>query len=259
MRRPIKRPMQSAIYEGSVRHGRQMEPRHGFTKRLFMLYLDLAELDRVFEGRWLWGVERSRLVSFRRRDHLGDPALPLDQAVRALVHERTGRALEGPIRLLTQMRTAGYVFNPVSLYYGFKPSGELDAVVADVSNTPWNERHAYVLPAKEGRVDARAEKEFHVSPFLPMSHEYRFTVEPPGATLRARIENFARGERVFDASLELERREIGTSTLASTLARFPWMTLEVIAAIYWQAFRLHRLGAAVYPHPGKAKRVEALT
>ena len=250
--------MQSSVYEGSVCHLRRIEPRHAFTKRLFMLYLDLSELDRVFEGRWLWGIERSRLLSFRRRDHLGDPAVSLDQAVRELVRERTGRALEGPIRLLTQMRTAGYVFNPVSLYYGFKPSGELDAVVADVSNTPWNERHAYVLPAKEGRIDARAQKEFHVSPFLAMSHEYRFTLEPPAATLRARIENFARGELVFDANLELERREIGTSSLASTLARFPWMTFQLVAAIYWQAFRLHRLGAAVYPHPEKTKRAEAL-
>ena len=251
--------MESSIYEGRVRHVRWIEPRHGFTKRLFMVYLDLSELDRVFAGRWLWGIERARLVSFRRRDHLGDPAQSLDRSVRELVREHTGRALEGPIRLLTQLRTAGYVFNPVSLYYGFKPSGELDAVIADVSNTPWKERHAYVLPATKGRVDIRAQKEFHVSPFLPMSHEYRFTLEPPAATLRARIENFALGERVFDASLDLERREIGTASLASTLARYPWMTVQVIAAIYWQAFRLHRLGAVVYPHPGIKKHAEVPT
>jgi uncharacterized protein len=254
----MKRPVQSAIYEGAVRHTRSLAPRHGFTKRLYMLYLDLAELDRVFEGRWLWGVERARLVSFRRSDHLGDPAVSLDLAVRELVRARTGRTLEGPIRLLTQLRSAGYVFNPVSVYYGFTASGELDALVADVSNTPWNERHAYVLPAEQGRVDARVEKQFHVSPFLPMGHEYRFRFEPPTSTLEARIESHADNERVFDARLALTRREITTASLASTLARFPAMTLQLIAAIYWQAFRLHRLGAAVHAHPRHAKTEEAL-
>jgi DUF1365 family protein len=250
--------MESALYEGRVHHVRQLAPRHAFTKRLYLLYLDLAELDRVFAGRWLWGVERARLVSFRRSDHLGDPALSLDRAVRDLVFERSGRVLEGPIRLLTQLRTAGYVFNPVSFFYGFATSGALEAVVADVSNTPWNERHAYVLPAEGGRVDARVRKTFHVSPFQPMSHDYRFGFEPPAARLHARIESFAGDERVFDASLELERREIGTTALASALLRFPAMTLQVIAAIYWQAYRLHRLGARVHAHPGSAPRTEAL-
>lgn len=250
--------MQSAIYEGQVRHTRRLAPRHAFTKRLCMLYLDLSELDRVFAGRWLWGVEQRRFASFRRRDHLGDPGVPLERAVRELVRERTGRTLEGPIRLLTQLRTAGYVFNPVSFHYGFTPAGELDAVVADVRNTPWNERHAYVLPAANGQIDTRSRKQFHVSPFLPMEHDYRFRFEPPAATLRARIESFAGGERVFGASLSLERHEIGDASLARALARFPFMSLQIIAAIHWQALRLYGLGAAIHSHPRDAERTEAL-
>ena len=227
--------MESAIYEGTVRHTRRAEPAHAFTQRLFTVYLDLAELDRVFAGRWLWGVERRRLVSFRRADHLGDATVPLDRAVRDLVRARTGRRVEGPIRTLTQLRTAGYVFNPVTFHYAFTPEGELDAVVADVSNTPWNERHRYVLGAEGGRVDARTTKTFHVSPFLPMDHEYRFRFAAPGDALSASIENFAGGERVFDARLELERREIDGPALARTLVRFPWMTAQVVGGIYWQA------------------------
>ncbi len=251
--------MESAIYEGRVHHARMLEPRHAFTKRLYLLYLDLAELDRVFAGRWLWGTSRARLVQFRRTDHLGDPALPLDRAVRDLVRERTGRVLEGPIRLLTQLRVAGYVFNPVSFFYGFSPSGGLEAVVADVSNTPWNERFTYVLPAERDRVDARARKTFHVSPFQPMDREYRFRFERPGSALEARIESFAGPARVFDARLVLARREISAASLASVLLRFPAMTLQVIAAIYWQAYRLHRLGARFHPHPGATPRAEART
>jgi uncharacterized protein len=250
--------MESAIYDGRVQHTRRLAPSHAFTKRLYLLYLDLAELDRVFEGRWLWGVEQVKLVSFRRADHLGDPTISLDRAVRDLVFVRTGRVIDGPIRLLTQPRTASYVFNPVSFHYCFASSGELDAVVADVSNTPWNERHAYVLPAARGRVDARVPKSFHVSPFQPMSHHYRFFFERPDSSLHARIESFAGDEPVFDARLELERREIGSISLASVLLRFPAMSLQVIGAIYWQAFRLHRLGARFHPHPGSAPPNEVL-
>lgn len=251
--------MQSALYEGSVHHTRMALPRHGFTKRLFMAYLDLDELDRVFAGRLFWGVERRRFVSFRRADHLGDPALPLAEAVRRLVRERTGRAADGPIRLLTQLRTAGYVFNPLSLHYVFAASGGLDAVVADVSNTPWNERHCYVLPAEASRVDARAAKTFHVSPFLPMEHEYRFRLDAPADALSVRIESFDRtGERAFAARLELERREIDGRSLARALLRFPLMTAQVIGGIYWQALRLHRLGAPFHPHPNGNRQTEAL-
>jgi DUF1365 family protein len=245
--------MESALYEGEVRHGRIATPRHEFAQRLCMVYLDLAELDRVFAGRWLWAVERRALASFRRADHLGDSTLPLDAAVRDLVAARTGHRPAGPIRLLTHLRYAGYVFNPVSIYYCFTPEGALEAVVADVSNTPWNERHSYVLGGgeRDGTLSERAAKRFHVS-FLPMSHEYAFSFDRPGETLRARIENFSGEERVFRAELTLERREIGGATLASALVRFPAMTAEVIAAIYWQAFRLRRKGAPVFPHQGLA-------
>jgi uncharacterized protein len=250
--------MESALYEGSVRHARLAPPRDGFSKRLFMVYLDLAELDRVFAGRWLWGVERARLATFRRADYLGDAEIPLDSAVRALVCAQTGSRPAGPIRLLTHLRYAGYVFNPVSFYYCLDGSGGLEAVVADVSNTPWNERHAYVLRGNGGRVDARVAKQFHVSPFLPMQHEYRFSFEAPSATLHARIENFAGGERAFGARLELRRREIDGASLASALFRYPLMTAQVTAAIYWHALRLRRLGAREYPHPNASARPEAL-
>jgi len=249
--------MESALYVGAVRHTRRTRPPHAFRQRLFMVYLDLAELGRVFEGRWLWGVERRRFASFRRADHLGDPAVPLDAAVRELVRARTGLESRGPVRLLTGLRTAGFGFNPVSFHYLFALSGGLDAVVADVSNTPWNERHAYVLPAAEGRVDLRVEKRFHVSPFLPMDHAYRFRLSTPGDRLEARIESFAGDERVFDAELALDRRAIDGRALADVLARFPAMPVQLIGGIYWQALRLHRKGAPFHPHPGALRNVEA--
>jgi DUF1365 family protein len=248
--------MESCLYEGFVRHRRLGPVPHDFRFPLFMVYLDLAELDTVFRGRWLWSTSRPALVRFRREDHLGDPRVSLDQAVRDLVAGHTGRRPGGPVRLLTHLRTAGYLFNPVSFFYCHDEAGALAAIVADVGNTPWNERHRYVLPAQPtgtGRLRARVPKRFHVSPFLPMSLDHVFHVGEPGARLALRIEDREHdGRRVFDAVLALRRREITGANLARALARFPLMPLQVSAAIYWQAFRLHRKGAPYFPHPARA-------
>ena len=115
-----------------------------------MMYLDLDELPTLFRDRWFWSFERSNVATFRRRDHFGDPAVSLDETVRALVETRTGRRPTGPIRLLTHLCYFGYCFNPLSVFFCFGPDGQsLDAVVAEVSNTPWGERHCYVLPVQD--------------------------------------------------------------------------------------------------------------
>jgi DUF1365 family protein len=246
--------MESCLYEGVVRHRRLCPPRHDFRKRLFMVYLDLGELDRVFDGRWLASAHRPAPLRFRRADHLGDPDVPLAEAVRDEVEAHSGRRPAGPIRLLTHLRTFGYVFNPVSLFYCFDPAGgEVGAILADVSNTPWNERHSYVLipgDGARGRVQHfETAKQLHVSPFMGMDQRYRFTCVRPGPRLAVRIESAEAGAPVFDAALVLRRRELGRASLAGALLRYPWMTAQVIASIYWQAFRLRRKGAPIHPHP----------
>jgi DUF1365 family protein len=247
--------VESCLYVGRVRHRRFRPVAHAFELPLFLVYLDLAELDRVFHGRWLWSTRRPALARFRREDHLGDPGVPLAQSVSDLVAERTGRRPEGPIRLLTHLRYAGFVFNPVSFFYCFDPVGRLDTIVADVTNTPWQERHRYVLPVNETgakRLRFTSAKAFHVSPFMPMDLDYAWTFHEPGERLAVRIENRTRdGLPLFDALLALRRRELGGASLAAALARFPLMTLQVSAAIYWQALRLHRKGAPHFAHPAE--------
>ena len=142
--------MNSCIYTGTVRHRRVNPVPHAFTYRLFMMYLDLGELPAVFQQRWLWSVDRPNVASFRRSDHVGDPGTPLEGSIRALVAERTGQTPDGPIRLLTHCRYFGYVFNPVSFFFCYDGSGEhVEAIVAEITNTPWGERHCYVLGERD--------------------------------------------------------------------------------------------------------------
>lgn len=245
----------SGLYEGWISHRRRMPVEHEFRYRIFLAYLDLDELPDLFRGRWLWGYERRRPATFRRVDHLGDPDVPLADAVRDLVRRRTGRPVDGPIRLLTHLRYFGYCFNPVSFYYCFDDEDRsVECIVAEVHNTPWNERYAYVLDTRDGQRRSkghrfRLAKDFHVSPFLPMDHEYDWLVGTPGPRLTTHMKNVRDDRVVFDATMALTRREIETASLTRMLARYPLMTGRVTVAIYAQALALWWKRAPFFEHP----------
>jgi uncharacterized protein len=251
----------SCLYVGHVRHRRFLPRRHEFRYNLFMAYLDLAELDTVFKGRWLWSARRPALAWFRRRDHFGDPALPLDTCVRDLAERQTGRRPQGPIRLLSHLRYFGYCINPISVYYCFTPDGaEIDLLVAEVTNTPWGEKVAYVLDVAGqtgGNQRAEFSKAMHVSPFLPMDLRYGWNSTPPGPHLAVHLDVFKDQARMLDATLSLRRRPLNGRAMAGILIRFPFMTLKVLAAIYWEALRLLWKRIPLFSHsPTSGKTVE---
>jgi DUF1365 family protein len=242
----------SCLYEGWVRHRRYAPVKNAFRYSMYMLYLDLDELDEVFRGRWLWSTRRPAPAWLRRRDHLGDPDVPLTMAVRDLVESRTGRRPAGPIRLLTHPRYFGYVMNPVSFYYCFDADGEnVETIVAEVHNTPWGEMHAYVLDAagRGRRKRFRFDKAFHVSPFMGMDQQYDWRFVDPGERLPVHMENWQDGQLLLDATMALKRRPITGGRLVWMLVRYPFMTGKVIAAIYFQALRLWLKRCPFHPHP----------
>jgi DUF1365 family protein len=244
--------MHSALYTGLLRHRRFAPRAHEFSYRLFMVYVDLAELKEVFRGRWLWSAARPAVAWLRRRDYLGDPAVALDTAVRDRVAAETGVRPEGPIRMLTHLRYFGIGFNPVTFYYCFdREDRRVQSIVAEITNTPWNERHAYVLPdlGPAAVLRYRLDKEFHVSPFMPMDLRYDWRFSEPGERLSVHMEDLQDERKIFDATLTLERREISGGALATALIAFPFLTARVIAAIYWQALRLWLKRVPFHSHP----------
>lgn len=260
MSMPAPGALASAVYEGLVRHRRHEPHAHAFSYRMAQLYLDLDEVERIFERRWLWSVGRRNLAEFRRSDYLGPAGQPLADAVRDHAALALGRRPAGPIRLLTHVRYAGYVFNPVSFYYCYAADGAtLECVIADITNTPWRERHAYVLPLahalKRGSLWGWSfPKAFHVSPFMAMDRGYAWHFSDPGRNLRVHMRALRDGRTEFDASLVLERRPLDAASLARVLWRYPLMTFQVIGAIHWQALRLWLKRNPVHTHPGIAAK-----
>jgi DUF1365 family protein len=252
----------SAIYQGNLRHRRFHPKNHEFSYESTLFYIDLDELPWLFSGVRGWSLNRKNLGCFYRSDYLGDPAISLKDAVQSKVYNLLGTCPQGAVRMLTNLRILGFCFNPVTLYYVFEPGADCPSVIlAEVNNTPWNERHCYLVQcdASTGKAKENFEKHFHVSPFNPLDMHYRWVSSKPDAHLLVHMENHAPPlnntdtvavEQIchMDATLSLKRREWSASLLQRLLWLQPWAAIKIPCAIYWQAVRLFFKGVPVYSH-----------
>jgi DUF1365 family protein len=244
--------MKSAIYVGEIAHQRNVPKVHRFRYPFFMYFLNLDELDQIPNLGWLFSIQRWAVSRMLRNDYLGNPQLSLADAVRTRMLEITGRPVSGQIYGLMNMRTLGLYFSPVNFYYGFDQNGNFTHFLAEVSNTPWNERHHYAYHVADGCYELTQPKAFKVSPFNPLQQQYRWQISPPGENLDvAIIVSDERGE-IFKARLHLLRRRLDKATVVRLLLKKPVMTAFIVGGIYYQALKIYLKGIPYVPYEKEA-------
>ena len=243
----------STLYEGSIAHRRLGQVPHSFGYRVFMPLLDLDELPELLDSIPLWSARRPAPARFREHDYLPGASGSLADRARDLAHARLGRRPSGPVRLLANLRYFSTGFNPVSFLFLHGDDGTIDSVIAEVTNTPWGERTAYVLDGSgaeaNGPITGTFDKRMHVSPFQPMDQTYRISASPPAESLRIQIRNLEGDREVFIATMALRRSELTRARMVRLLLTYPPMTLATLARIYANALRLRSRGAPFHSHP----------
>ncbi|MGF1734528.1 DUF1365 domain-containing protein [Photobacterium satsumensis] len=269
--------MRSGLFSGVVRHRRFTPVSHQFQYPMFMPLINLDELGQLEKCVFGFGQHWYHFARFKVSDYLreseqvkaslggdiNEQAEALKSAVLAKLHELTNEPVAGEVVMLCQLRYAGLYFSPLNMYYVFDEQGKWRWVLAEVSNTPWNEKHYYAIPAVE-QWDKRQwleKKAFHVSPFNPMSQHYYWKLKEPISKvfLHLDIHDTESDIKVLDATVALKRFPMTSASLWRHLAQTPIQTVKVVFGIYWQAFRLWLKKVPFYSHPLSPQSLTAVS
>lgn len=245
----------SALYQGAVAHRRLRPKTHKLRYSVFNILFDLDELPELDRKLRFFSYNRFNFFAFRDSDH-GDGETPLREHVETILRKQGIDLAGGPIRLLCMPRVLGFVFNPLSVYFCYRPSGTLGAVLYEVSNT-FGERHNYLVPTSGSTEPAyvqAATKRFHVSPFLPVDLHYRFRIAPPADTVSVSVHVHDEQGLLVAASLSGVRTELTDGALFKTFVAYPLLTLKVVAGIHWEALKLWLKGINVWTKPEPPER-----
>ena len=255
MGRSIQGQVQSGIYWGDVRHRRFAPKKHGFRYKLMQWGLALDELEDVGKvSRWLSTCERWAPLQFKPSDYLPGYYQPNSDTFASTVlrkmHTLSKTQLHGKVFFLGNIRTWGLFFSPLNCYFLTNEEGLTTHMLAEVSNTPWNQRHYYLVSLLE--LDSQrhikpTDKAFHVSPFNPMEMQYHWRIRAPKKRALVHIEAH-REHLEFDATLTLTRNTLNRSEIYRVLIKHPVMTLKIVGGIYWQALRLFIKRVPLYGH-----------
>jgi len=237
--------MNSGIYRGQVRHRRFSPKPHSFNYNMYMLALDLNELDLVSDTSTLFSLKKFAPISFFQSDYVkGEPG-NLKQRIASKVTQLGGNWDGAKVIFMGQCRNFGIYFSPANFFFCYNSDDECKTMLVEVSNTPWLERHYYLIDITKQQ---RTDKTFHVSPFMDLDMQYCWRVKAPSEKVLIHIENH-KEEKVFDATVALTRCEFNRSNMLKTWLNTPAMTLKVVAGIYWQALKLFAKRIPFIAHP----------
>jgi len=237
---------QSKIYLGNIVHRRFSPKKHSFNYSLYMLALDVCEVENVSKGMGLFGFSWYHPLRFVEKDYLKGEPNGLTQRITSKVTQLNGCTDIQKIVMLVQVRCFGIYFSPANFYFCYNKDAICTQMLAEVSNTPWNERHYYLIDLLNNDEKVN-KKNFQVSPFMDLNMSYYWQVKPPTEAkndLMIHIENKRLNsengavDKLFDANLKLEKQAFSQKNLLGVWCQLPVMTLKVVLGIYWQAMKL---------------------
>ncbi|ALL12678.1 DUF1365 domain-containing protein [Caulobacter henricii] len=242
---------QTRLYVGQVKHERVRPRRHRLSYGIFMLLLDLDDLEALDRRLKLFSLARFNLMSFHADDHADEPGIGVKASVLARLAERGIDLPDARVSLLCMPRVLGHGFNPLSVYFCRDAQGRLVAIVHAVRNT-FGQRHDYVLPVhgeRGGWVRQASDKIFHVSPFMPMDLRYVFEIAVPAETTHVGIDVFDADGLMLSASFDGRRVALTDKTLLLALVSHPLQVLGILAGIHWEALKMLLKGFGLFPSP----------